>query len=402
MEMPNNKWTDESIEDLLKDFPAIKDNRPKEKVYNQLVQKEPVHKRPNRWLPLLVAALAFIAVGLLVSSIINQNGIDSAQNSESSADKSNDGAEMKSQESVEEQEGLPEAGESRAESADSYSTAQVDGTLRTAVYEETIGDQTLMTIGMTQNAFVIPVSFLIPNEEIMKTFEGSMPTSLDLYKEYADDLDEVALGFDNYHPYVGTLEKTATGIRHLLPQDHQYDLASASIGVYMDTITETFKDVTEINVVNEDGSTAEFSQVGPVEKLVPGVENLAYYAYQTEHGEIYLAPAYNMPFDSVTEAITALAENPNDIYKATIPQDWKFQVSETDKLVQVEFMNSVDLESLDKIEAVRLLESLVLTADTFDKEVVVRGIQQENWNGFDFNEPLPNPVAPNLIAWPLQ
>ncbi|MGB6407849.1 MAG: hypothetical protein WBF39_10250 [Planococcus donghaensis] len=400
--MPNNKWTDESIEDLLKDFPAIKDSRPKEKVYNQLIQKEPVRKRPNRWLPLLVAALAFIAVGLLVSSIINQNGIDSAQNSESSADNSNDGAEMKAQESVDEQEGLPAAEESGAESADSYSTAQVDGVFRTAVYEETIGDQTLMTIGMTENAFVIPVSFLIPNEEITKTFEGSMPTSLELYQEYADDLDEVALGFDNYHPYVGTLEVTATGIRHVLPQDHQYDLASASIGVYMNTIKETFNDVAEIDVTNEDGSPAEFSQVGPLEKIIPEVENLAYYSYQTTQGETYLAPGYDMPFDSAEKAITALAENPNDIYQATIPQDWEFQVSETDKLVQVEFTNNVDLETLDKIEAVRMLESLVLTADTFGKEVVVKGMQQENWNGFNFNEPIPIPVAPNLLTWPLQ
>ncbi|ANU22982.1 hypothetical protein [Planococcus donghaensis] len=399
--MPNNKWTDESIEDLLKDFPAIKDNRPKEKVYNQLVQKEPVQKRPNRWLPLLVAALAFIAVGLLVSSIINQNGNDSAQNSESSADNSNDGAEMKTQEGLEEQEGLPAAEESGAENADSYSTAQVDGTFRTAVYEEMIGDQTLMTIGMTENAFVIPVSFLIPNEEITKTFEGSIPTSLELYQEYADDLDEVALGFDNYHPYVGTLEEMATGIRHVLPQDHQYDLASASIGVYMNTIKETFNDVAEIDVTNEDGSPAEFSQVGPLEKIVPEVENLAYYAYQTTQGEIYLAPGYDMPFDSAEKAIMALAVNPNDIYQPTIPQDWEFQVSETDKLVQIEFTNNVDLESVDKIEAVRMLESFVLTADAFGKEVVVKGMRQENWNGFNFSEPIPIPVAPNLLPWPL-
>src|SRR5699024_12589855 len=79
MKMPNNKWTDDSIEDLLKDFPAIKDHRPKEEVYNRLVQKEKSPKRPKKWLPLLAAALAFITIGILVAAIINQNGIDSAQ-----------------------------------------------------------------------------------------------------------------------------------------------------------------------------------------------------------------------------------------------------------------------------------------------------------------------------------
>ena len=398
MEMPNNKWTDDSIEDLLKGFPAIKDNRPKEKVYNQLVQKEPVHKRPNRWLPLLVAALAFIAVGLLVSSIINQNGIDSAQN----RDSSNNGAEMKTQESIEEQESLPAAEESRNESADSYSTAQVEETLRTAVYEESIGDQTLMTIGMTENAFVIPVSFLIPNEEITKTFENTLPSSLELYQKYADKLDEVALGFDDYHPYVGTLEKTATGIRHSLPGNHQYDLASASINVYMNTMTETFADVEEISVTNEEGSPIEFSQIGPVEKLVPGAKNLAYYSYQTNNGEIYLAPGYNMPFNSAKQAITALADAPNDVYEATIPQNLEYQVLETEKIVEVDFKNNVDLESMDRLDIVRMLESLVLTANTFDKEVVVKGFQQEIWNGFDFTKPMPIPLAPNLLEWSIQ
>ncbi|AIY05775.1 hypothetical protein Plano_1810 [Planococcus sp. PAMC 21323] len=396
--MPNNKWTDDSIEDLLKGFPAIKDNRPKEKVYNQLVQKEPVHKRPNRWLPLLVAALAFIAVGLLVSSIINQNGIDSAQN----RDSSNNGAEMKTQESIEEQESLPAAEESRNESADSYSTAQVEETLRTAVYEESIGDQTLMTIGMTENAFVIPVSFLIPNEEITKTFENTLPSSLELYQKYADKLDEVALGFDDYHPYVGTLEKTATGIRHSLPGNHQYDLASASINVYMNTMTETFADVEEISVTNEEGSPIEFSQIGPVEKLVPGAKNLAYYSYQTNNGEIYLAPGYNMPFNSAKQAITALADAPNDVYEATIPQNLEYQVLETEKIVEVDFKNNVDLESMDRLDIVRMLESLVLTANTFDKEVVVKGFQQEIWNGFDFTKPMPIPLAPNLLEWSIQ
>lgn len=396
--MPNNKWTDDSIEDLLKGFPAIKDNRPKEKVYNQLVQKEPVHKRPNRWLPLLVAALAFIAVGLLVSSIINQNGIDSAQN----RDSSNNGAEMKTQESIEEQESLPAAEESRNESADSYSTAQVEETLRTAIYEESIGDQTLMTIGMTENAFVIPVSFLIPNEEITKTFENTLPSSLELYQKYADKLDEVALGFDDYHPYVGTLEKTATGIRHSLPGNHQYDLASASINVYMNTMTETFADVEEISVTNEEGSPIEFSQIGPVEKLVPGAKNLAYYSYQTNNGEIYLAPGYNMPFNSAKQAITALADAPNDVYEATIPQNLEYQVLETEKIVEVDFKNNVDLESMDRLDIVRMLESLVLTANTFDKEVVVKGFQQEIWNGFDFTKPMPIPLAPNLLEWSIQ
>lgn len=396
--MPNSKWTDETIEDLLKDFPAIKDDRPKEEVYNRLVQKEKVQKRPKRWLPLLVAALAFMTIGILVAAILSQNGMDTAQNPENPSDSTATTAEENAQEEAEGAKG----GESGTEEPGQYSTAQVDIPLRTAVYEETIGDQTLMTIGLTENAFVVPVSFLIPSEQVAAAFGDDIPTSLDLYQEYADKIDETLLGFDEYHPYIGTLEQTATGIRHLLPQDHQYDLASASIGVYFNTLSETFSDVPEIEVANEDGSAAEFSEIGPVEPIVPVQENIAYYSFESSSGQVYLVPGYDMPFASASDAIGALAESPNDFYGATVPQNADIKVSETEDLVQVEFQNSFDLNSLDTLEAVRMIESFALTADAFGKRVEVDGLQTEIWNDFDFSQPLPIPVEPNLLVWPLQ
>lgn len=399
MKMPNDKWTDENIEDLLRNFPAIQDGRPKEEVYNRLVQKEKKQKRPKKWLSILVAALAFITVGIMVATIISQNGMDTAQNQESSNEASERSATT-SEGNAQEETGSPT--EPGTEEPGQFSTSQVEELQRTAVYEESIGDQTLMTIGLTENAFVIPVSFLIPNEQIDAAFGEADPSSLDLYKEYADGIDETQLGFDEYHPYVGTLEKTASGIRHLLPQDHQYDLASASIGVYFNTLSETFADAPEIEVANEDGSPAEFSEIGPVEPIVPEQKNIAYYSFTAEDGKVYLVPGYDMPFASVSEAIKALAESPNDFYQATVPQDLDFQVSESAGLVEVEFEGAPDLDSMDRLEAVRMIESLVMTADAFDKKVEIKGLQPEAWNGFDFNEPLPIPVGPNLLEWPTQ
>ncbi|MGH2317578.1 hypothetical protein ACRC6Q_07390 [Planococcus sp. SE5232] len=400
--MPNSKWTDETIEDLLKDFPTIKDDRTKEEVYNRLLQKEKVQKRPKRWLPLLVAALAFITIGIMVASIISQNGIDTAQNPESSSGESEESTAVTEENGQEGAADMAADEESGTEEPGPFSTSQVEVPLRTAAYEESIGEQVLMTLGMTENAFVIPVSFLIPSDQVDAAFEGIAPSSLDLYKEYADDIDETQLGFDEYHPYVGTLEKTASGIRHMLPQDHQYDLASASIGVYFNTLSETFTDVPEIETVNEDGSPAEFSEIGQVEPLVPDQNNIAYYSFSAVNGQIYLVPGYDMPFEEVSEALKALADSPNDFYQPTVPADLEFQVAETADLVEIEFEGAVDLISMDQLEAVRMIESLVMTADAFDKEVKVNGLKPEIWNGFDFSQPLPIPVAPNLLDWPVQ
>ena len=400
--MPNNKWTDESIENLLKDFPAIKDDRPKEEVYNRLAQKEKVRKRPKRWLPLLIAALAFITIGILVATIVSQNGIDSAQNSQDSSGESEESSSIAEEGAVEETKEVPKAEDFGDEEAGGFTTAQVEVPVRTAAYKELIGDQTLMTIGLTENAFVVPVSFLIPGEQIEAVFGDSAPSSLEMYQEFADGIDETQLGFDEYHPYVGTLEEASAGIRHLLPPDHQYDMASASIGVYFNTLAATFTDVNEIEVANEDGSTAEFSGIGSVEPVIPEPRNLAYYSYAAANGAVYLVPGYDMPFDKASEAIEALAESPNDFYQATIPENMDIEVSEMEGVMRVEFKETVDLNSLDRLEAVRMIESLVLTADAFDKELAITGMQPENWNGFDFSQPLPIPVAPNLLTWPIQ
>ena len=393
--MPNNKWTDDSIEDLLKDFPAIKDHRPKEEVYNRLVQKEKSPKRPKKWLPLLAAALAFITIGILVAAIINQNGIDSAQNPQNPVEEPQEPSAT--QDGAAEETGeVPEA-----EGAGGFTTAQVDEPSRTAAYEELIGDQTLMTIGLTENAFVVPVSFLVPEEQINAVFGNAAPSSLELYQEFADDIDETLLVFDEYHPYAGSFEETSMGIRHLLPPDHAYDLASASIGVYFNTLAATFPDANEIEIANEDGSPAEFGEIGPVEPMKPEVENLAYYSYSAANGEVYLVPGYDMPFDTANEAIEALAKNPNDFYQATIPIDTDFEITEAEGIMQVEFKETVDLDSLDQREAVRMIESLALTAAAFDKELAITGVQPEKWNSFDFSQPLPVPLAPNLMDWPI-
>ena len=395
--MPNDKWTDESIEDLLKDFPAIKDHRPKEEVYNRLVQKEKVRKRPKRWLPLLAAALAFITIGILVAAIITQNGIDSAQNPQNSNEESQESSSIVQDGAGEETEEVP-----KSEEPGGFTTAQVEeGPVRTAAYEELIGDQTLMTIGLTENAFVVPVSFLIPGEQVKAVFGDSIPSSLEMYQEFADDIDETQLRFDEYNPYVGTLEETSAGIRHLLPSDHAYDLASAGIGVYFNTLAATFPDATEIEVANEDGSPAEFAEIGFVDPVIPEVENLAYYSYPAANGEVYLVPGYDMPFGTASEAIEALADSPNDFYQATIPENIDFEITETEGVMQVEFKETVDLDSLDRLEAVRMIESFVLTAAAFDKELAITGVQPENWNSFDFSQPLPIPAAPNLMAWPI-
>lgn len=399
--MPNNKWDDDHIENLLRDFPTIRDHRTKEEVQSRLVEKEPVQAQPKRWLPYLVAALAFITISFLVASILDQNGRDSALFEMNSNDEAGEGAEattateggMEAQE-----EAASESEGGTEESAESFVVENAEAG-RTAVYESDQEGFTPFSIGLTENALVIPVTFLIPDEQIAEDFPGETPKSVDLYNKYASEIDEQAIGFTDYHPYLGKLSMEGDTVTHVLPSDHQYDMSSASIQVYIASLKETFKDAKKIVVVNEDGTPVEFDQVGPMEPVDVQEKNLVYYAYTNEVGETYLVPSHGMPQASATKAIEALKTSPSDLHQGTIPEDSEFTVTESGDLVTVEFSTEFDFESLEGPNADRLLDSLALTAKSFGKKVQLNNTKQDNWAGFDLSQPLPEPVAPNEAAW---
>lgn len=402
--MSNNKWDESYIENLLGDFPEIQDQRPKEEVYSRLAKKAPAQKRQRNWLPLLVAVLAFMTIGILAASILSQNGIDSAVE-ESGADQTAETAITSKEESND--AGGSSAAVTSQESEQSEESSNISDTpsadmSRTAVYESDSNEASLFTIGLTENAYVIPVSFLIPDEQIKRDFENGTPTSVELYNQYASQLDEEALGFEEYHPYLGTISKTDRGAAHMLPSDHKYDESSASIGVYTASIQETFKDIEEVAVLNEDGTPAEFGQVGPMEPIKTEAANIAFHAYTTAGEATYLIPSHGMPFNSAAEAVESLSTSPSDFQKATIPEGTSYAVTETEELVEVQFTEPFDIESLDPVSAVRMIESLSLTAKSFGKQVQLSNTVQEQWNEFDLTQPIEVPLAPNKLEWPLQ
>ena len=397
--MPNSKWDDDKIENLLWDFPEIRDERPKEDVYNRLAKKEPARKQPKRWMPYLAAALAFITVAVLITSLLNQNVINTAQNEESSTEESANHSTAigeSSDEAASEAEILEDKG---AEDSSEFSAMKIVEPATSSVYADDLEGFTLFTIGLTENAYVVPVSYLIPDEQIVEDFGSTDPDAAELYSQYANEVNEEALGFDDYHPYEGNFEKTADGIDHRLPESHAYDLASAAIGVYTETLKSTFQGEGQISVLNEDGSPAKFNQVGPFEPFEATVEKLAYYSYTTAAGETYLVPEFSSPHVSASEAIEAMKNSPNDFLQTAIPPEIDFSVSEADGIVEIQFSKPLDFQTFDQQSGTRMIEAMALTAESFGKTIKFSNAGADHWNGFDFTKPIPTPEAPNRMEW---
>ncbi|MFC4712368.1 hypothetical protein [Planococcus dechangensis] len=391
--MPNDKWNDEEIENLLRDFPEIKDQRPKAEVYKQLIQDKPTTKQPKRWLPLLVAIVAFFSISVLVVSLLQQNGTDSSVADPSGKDEQSmmtiDQADQ--EEAVEQQTQPDETAEPEGESA---ATSFENEALRTAVYESDLSDHQLFRIGLTHLAYVVPVSFMISNEQA-----NGAESSVELYEQFAEQVDEVGLGFDDYHPFAGYFEQGNERLNHYLPNDHPYDEGSASTLLYLSSLEETFMDQQEIRILNDQGEAAEFSHLGVAGPVVPDEQGQSFYVLSSAK-EAYLAPAYGMSEAQPQEALMSLKISPNDDYSSPIPVHINYAAEQQDDAVAIEFDEPLDLLSLDEQEAMTMIESMALTAASYGVSLQFENIVQDQWGGFDFAGPIELPVSANRMDWP--
>ncbi|MBT2582019.1 hypothetical protein [Planococcus sp. ISL-109] len=382
--MPNDKWNDEEIENLLRDFPEIQDERPKAEVYKQLAQTKPAARQPKRWLPLLVAIVAFFSISVLVVSLLQQDGNDSSI-SEPATDESQS---TMSTDQAETEKAAPGGDEPE------YAVPPETDALRTAVYESDLAEGQLFRIGLAHQAYVVPVSFLIPNGQV-----PSASGSLALYDQFAEQIDETQLGFNEYHPFEGNFQQDAERLNHFLPNNHPYDEGSASTLLYLYSLEETFMDQQEIHILNEEGTAAEFSHLGVANPIIPGEQGKSFYVLASAQWQ-YLAPAYGLSEAQAKDALLALQNAPNDDYASPVPSQIGYAVEELGDALTVVFDEPLDLLALDEQEAMQMIESMALTAESYEVSLQFENIIQPEWGGFEFAGPIELPVAPNRIDWP--
>ena len=280
---------------------------------------------------------------------------------------------------------------------------EIGGMHHFAVYPEDVIDSTLFHLGLAgDQASSIPVTFIIPNSQIVEDFGILKPTSYDLYKKYAERIDERALGFQEYHPYKGELAVDDQVIIHRLPKAHGYDKASASLEVYLNSLQDTFYGFKEVRLENENRTAAMFSEVGqPSTPLIlkSGRNHFNYYMFEQEDGQQFLSSNFSQPQPSLNEALQQMKEKPNDIFQPVIPITIDFEVVTNDKLTIIKFARPLDLDAMELEKAMQMVEGMLLTAASFDEQLQFENVVQEEWNGFNFRESLPVPVGSNPLPF---
>lgn len=388
----------DDLEKLLHSMPKVEDTRSKDEILERLKNDKRLSEKPvtplrqkRRIVPFTAAAAALLLIAILVPSFMN-----SMNTGEQSADVGIPTNESKI--------ALDEDAEIENYSRDASSefASSLAGTSQFAVYPADLNGGAIMHIGLQDaQAVSIPVSILLTKEQLeAKGLTGSS-TDLELYKAFADELDEQSLGFQPMHPIDATFSESEGQLSVFLNNKHKYDLSAAANEVFLHSLVQTFPSYRTINIFNESGSPVEFDQVGQLEPLhQQGVEeHTPFYVYKQENGQELLSPNFMQQAESFEEALHLMQTAPNDLFAPTIPKKFNFTVSQKKGIAVVTFSDTVQLDSLAMNEASHLIDALTLTAASFGVQLKLNHVEPLDWNGLNFREPLPRAMGSNPLPF---
>ncbi|RHW39403.1 hypothetical protein D1B33_00740 [Lysinibacillus yapensis] len=408
--MSHEKWDDDKIEDFLHQAPKLQDSRSKEEVFKRLKEDglfdeqplsvestKPQHRRKFLWIPITISIAALFILAIIVQSFISQLN-DLENSTEQSAVM--ESAETKNQT---ESESADNAGTATEEQSIGIMATE-SNVLRTAVYPEDLEGNTLFTLGLASDAAdSLPVTVLIPDEKIEQDFGKEKPTGVELYNRYAPLFNESAIGFAEYHPYQGEISEQGERVIHQLPDSQSYDNGSAALTTYFASLIDTFGHAyKEVAFETDEGTGFEFSEVGePSRPLSLNSESTQYnyFKFTQSDGQTYLTPNFREAYNNVEEALDGMKDAKNDIYQSAVLPNVDFDVSVENSVAVVSFKTELDLETVDGMQAMQMIEGMLLTASSFNMSVQFENVKQTQWQGFDFTAALPMPVGANKIPY---
>ncbi len=422
--MTHKPFDDEQLEHVLNNAPKLSDHRSKEDILNRLMadarlqdnihlqeamqepiedepsqQEDPIIKKPAtkskvRNMQIFMSVAAVFVLTILVGTVWKNN--QGEQKDQASMPETAQYSTMQEDSAAKEAATQDEMLDSKSIVAEHERILS----LRTSVYEEDVKDAVVFRIGLAgRDAESVPMTYVIPNERVATDFGGEKPSTLRMYEKYAPQIDEEAKGFTEYHPYKGELKEKDDKLIHVLPKENDYDVASATVNEYKGTMEDTFSDseYSEVEIQNEDGTPYEFSQEGEPNQAMSltNAKRYNYYLYQDTNGAEYLSPDFRQTFETVTEALTQMKNKNDDVYTSVVPANVTYTVKEQEEGVVVTFDIPLDLTSMEPIRATQLIEAMMLTAASFNQQLLLDNVVQESWEGFDLKGYLPKPVGPN-------
>ncbi|MGF3103497.1 hypothetical protein [Rossellomorea sp. DUT-2] len=406
--MKQSEWKDRDIEDLVRKLPQIKDDRTPQSIYAKMERK---NKKTfiafNRFIPTVAALAAIFIMVMLAPTVLNQFNENSMEKSEMKSTESSDGdsATNTAQDSLAKSDDKSEMihdtdknqmtadkDHSELSMAETEKDLQPTTAERLSLYEEDLEGQDYYSYGL-----VSPEAVPVPISIVDRPADGEEGW-LTRHEEIAGELPEGEWGMEDFLPLKGKFTLGENKVIFTLDPEHSYSGASAVEYAFYHSLLYSFqhKGLNEVVLQEQDGSVPEFSSTGEFSKIDLNEDvHTAYYLYSPNGRERFLVPD-NINRGNVKESIQAMKSSETGLFQSVIPKNINISVTESDEYLTINFLNELDIETLDNETAMEMIEGILLTSKSSGYErVQFENIKQESWNGFKFNEPIETPISPN-------
>lgn len=385
--MKKSEWSDKQLEELLRQMPKIQDDRNPRDIYQNLSIRK---SKTKQW---LLPGLATVAA-LLLFFILVPKLMVGTQYSEDKVSKENASSKQEMQTGDNSTLSFNEDADSKAKT---LSGAEKVEFLKNAIYEDEVGNATVLTywIPDPQVQILVPVSTIVRD-----TNDKSWLT---LFNKEMVNLKEQEWGLSEFYPLNATLklDEENNSVLVDVPSSHQYGQGSATetnfINVLQKDITSN-SDIRKIKFSTNGEPGIELGNFGRKEVLdIVSEKNHAFFFYYSEGNELpYLVPS----IDTYKDIKTALEAMKKDLPQlglksSLLPSLPINDVSINEKTLHVTITNNSSLR--DDQLTLNAYEALLLTAKEFGFEKVSINNSPINTLGpFDLSKENKVPRAPNL------
>lgn len=380
--MSKEQWNDRDIQRALQEMSKVKDNIPKEILYqrisNSLNEHKPPKKQKVKFIPVLATLIAIVLLSFIPLLINDPNhGANNISLESMDVNNRNESAEITMSEDSSEQTEDEELMDSKQVN-DPYVVHSV-GNDSNIVYAA-IADE--------QSQYVIPLTFIVPKKDNMD----------DHYKQLDHYMMEEGFSPSDYFLEGASyeIEPENQEVKIQLPSDFSIT-SSANANVFEGIIQTMFSPYgIERAIFSSEGN--EPVDLGPIGKgnelPIQEIDKASYKLYNNE----YLVPVPHQEEKNIDDAVMEM-KNSEEAFRLTetIPDSVDFSVDSSGNDLQLSYTGDLEIE--DSEEMVMMIDAILMTAKSYGFETVMfNDMGIDSIGKYKMGESIQVPTAVNPIV----
>ncbi|WP_026694785.1 GerMN domain-containing protein [Peribacillus kribbensis] len=423
--MRRSNYSEQEIEELLRNLPSVTDTRPKADIYQNMQLAADKRRSPIRWIPIAACAAVIVLFSILAASFrmnlnsehkvkvkdrnaVYQSNSEWDKKAGSTVKPENAGKKETEKETGstppaaedKKQEEAPAPSDDKAETIEGKPGTEenkvLNAPLKSSLAFSKEGEShSYITISVPDPnlQYFIPLSF--------DTDKTDKQGQLEAVEEKMKSMNEESYGLSNYYPLnLGFSLGNEEGTVNVDFADKSSYNNSYESGL-LNALEDTFRYLgyTKITFSTEGKPGIELSDTGAMQEaqLLPPKRSFLIYQSSPEHPK-FIVPNVNSSAETIQDALKEMQNfEANNSAAASIPSDWKIETAaERDGVLVVTF--SPGTLMAENENALLAIEAILLTAKDFGlKAVKFENAPLEKLGRYDLTKEIEVPSAPNVV-----